>query len=126
MDSLNTIDYFLDAVSMNLNNDKPIYKGGSSDSSKPYVRFEEFMDNALGYISYIYKNRQINRKNFDNSIVNMDKECDCESYKCKDEEPKDHEPEDEPIELPKPKIEEPAPKIQPNPSALLLKGEELV
>jgi len=126
MESLNTIEYFLDAVSMNLNNDTPIYKGGGSDSTKPYVRFEQFMDNALGYISYVYKNRMNNRKKFENSVANMNEECDCERYKCAEEE-KEEEPDVvEEIEIPKPKIEEEQQKKEPNGSELLLKGDELV
>ena len=137
MNHYKEVERFIDYVDINLS--LPNYKkqlgGGNDTISQPYRTFESLSDKMFEYFKYIYDNKEKNSKQYEESVNDLEKICDCEKYKCNyksndDEyqEQDEENPFEKPIILPETNEEEMEEDNDKNPkkhSVLLLKNEYL-
>lgn len=67
---------------------EPMYlkKGGTAGSlTEPYKSYKRVMDNVFQYFNIVQLEKDANAEKYAESIADLEKECDCEKYKCKGE-----------------------------------------
>jgi hypothetical protein len=57
--------------------------GGSNDT-EPYNTFRSGLNSIYDYFSVIFVSNKENNENYQASVDNLDKSCDCSKYKCKE------------------------------------------
>ena len=126
--SYGSIYTMFEYINTHILSDNKLKKGGDPNDTEPYNTFHTVLDNAYDYLNFVFKNRDENRQEYENSIANLNEKCDCSQYKCKpetpiesnaaegempeeDEEPEEpEEPEEKKEEEPEEKEEEPEEK----------------
>lgn len=75
----------LDKIMQFLEN-KPsqIKRGGGV--TEPYNSYKHMMDNLFRYFNIVQAEKEANEEKYATSISDLDKQCDCEKYKCKGEQ----------------------------------------
>ena len=58
-----------------------VKKGGSF--SEPYKSYKNVMDNVFRYFNIVQLEKESNQEKYAESVSDLEKECDCEKYKCK-------------------------------------------
>lgn len=58
-----------------------VKKGGSF--SEPYKTYKNVMDNVFRYFNIVQLEKESNQEKYAESVADLEKECDCEKYKCK-------------------------------------------
>ena len=58
-----------------------VKKGGSF--SEPYNSYKKVMDNVFRYFNIVQLEKESNQEKYAESASDLEKECDCEKYKCK-------------------------------------------
>lgn len=59
-----------------------VKKGGTT---QPYKSYKRIMDNIFQYFNIIQLDKDANEEKYAESVADLEKECDCEKYKCKGE-----------------------------------------
>ena len=131
MSNYKEVEKFLDYIDVNIS--LPRYKkqvgGGNTENTEPYGIFASISDKMFEYFKYIHGNNEKNVKQYEESVEDLEKICDCEKYKCKHQRMgEEDEEEDVPFEKPiliSGENEEQEKKTQERSSVLLLKGSDL-
>jgi hypothetical protein len=66
---------------LNQKTSQNIMGGSVSQTTEPYKHFEDSMNEIYDYVKDVFETNEKNKKDYSDSVKNMDKDCDCEKYK---------------------------------------------
>lgn len=121
MESYREVNDFLDYMKANMIG-VPFMKGGSNTSA-PYDKFENLMDKIFDYTKYVYQSNKRNKDRFNETVKNLDKDCNCKCSESNNDEYEEINEDNEQKHIYQPiDNEEPSDNEK---NKLLLKGKEL-
>jgi len=80
--SINDIFNLLENELLNTKINQKTIGGAREQTTEPYRHFEDTLNEMYDYVKDVFETNEKNKKEYRDSVKNMDKDCDCDKYKA--------------------------------------------